>query len=239
MNGLMFNLQGPWAHFKRPETNNNPLSHDIITKTALIGLIGAVIGIDRTNMKEIFPLLSEGLLYGVRLLTPVKKESWAFTLRSSLSNIHEKAPKHFEFIKNPEYIVTVAQNTENEDVAKIYEAFKNSLIAEEARYTPVLGLHNCPAELKFIAEGQYTKKKGRFKTSGFFTKEYELPIDSDEIGEFKLGFDKVPTFQNNDFWNPPERYKEIIYPVDAKEIEIEGEYYSFAQGSQWAEWVLI
>ena len=46
MKGLQLNVEGNWAHFKKPETNNNPLTHDLITKTALIGMIGAVLGIE-------------------------------------------------------------------------------------------------------------------------------------------------------------------------------------------------
>ena len=33
MKGLQFKIDGDWAHFKKPETNNNPLSHDLIPKT--------------------------------------------------------------------------------------------------------------------------------------------------------------------------------------------------------------
>ena len=73
-------IAGDWAHFKRPETNNNPLSHDFITKTAFTGMIGAVLGISRNEMKEQFPILSEALLYGV-YPGIVKKESWSFTMR--------------------------------------------------------------------------------------------------------------------------------------------------------------
>ena len=75
MKGFQLEITGNWEHFKRPETNNNPLSHDLITKTALIGMIGAVLGIERTDMKSLFPQLSEDLLYGVQLLTPVRKMS--------------------------------------------------------------------------------------------------------------------------------------------------------------------
>ena len=59
MNGFQLQLMGNWAHFKKPETNNNPLTHDIIPKTALLGLIGAVLGIERREMRAKFPQFSE------------------------------------------------------------------------------------------------------------------------------------------------------------------------------------
>ena len=42
MKGFQLEIKGNWGHFKRPETNNNPLSFDIMPKTAFIGMVGAV-----------------------------------------------------------------------------------------------------------------------------------------------------------------------------------------------------
>ena len=47
MKGFQLEIKGNWGHFKRPETNNNPLSFDIMPKTAFIGMVGAVLGIKR------------------------------------------------------------------------------------------------------------------------------------------------------------------------------------------------
>ena len=72
---VKFRVKGDYAHFKIPYTNNNPLTHSLITKTALIGIIGAVVGIERKEMKRWFPVLSESLAYSVRLNAPLRKES--------------------------------------------------------------------------------------------------------------------------------------------------------------------
>jgi CRISPR-associated protein Cas5 subtype I-B len=60
MKGFQLEISGNWGHFKKPETNNNPLSHDFITKTAFIGMIGAVLGIERQEMKDYFPKTLRG-----------------------------------------------------------------------------------------------------------------------------------------------------------------------------------
>lgn len=96
MKGFQFKIDGDWAHFKKPETNNNPLSHDLIPKTALIGMIGAVLGIERKKMKFLFPQLSEDLLYGVELLKPVTKTSCGFTSHTAINPTAIKSPKAFE-----------------------------------------------------------------------------------------------------------------------------------------------
>jgi CRISPR-associated protein Cas5h len=150
MNALTINISGNWGHFKKVDTNNNPLTHDFITKTALIGIIGAVNGIERKDMKDIFPQLSEDLLYSVALNNHVKKESWGFTLRSVKVNL-EKSPWQFEFLKSPDFRVVIA--LKNERSKKIFNAFCQNIENGRSCFNPTLGLANCPADIEFISLG--------------------------------------------------------------------------------------
>jgi len=236
MKGFQLIIEGNWGHFKKPETNNNPLSHDLITKTALIGLIGAVLGIERNEMKSKFPQLSEALLYGVQLLHPVKKISWGFTSRTAISPTAAGTPKYFEFLKNPKFLVSIALLHEysNDD----FENFKMAVKDEISEYTPVLGWHNCPASLKWVSEGEFSEmKRGAFETRGFvLAGEHQI---KDISGEFRIGFDKMPTFQTDDFWNLPERYKNIVYPDSSHSILVEGDYYEYYTSQGTEKWCLI
>ncbi|MBK9744169.1 MAG: CRISPR-associated protein Cas5 [Saprospiraceae bacterium] len=54
MKAIQFEVKGNWAHFRKVEANLNPLTHDFITKTALFGMIGAVLGYDREKMRPTF-----------------------------------------------------------------------------------------------------------------------------------------------------------------------------------------
>lgn len=236
MKGVLFELKGNWAHFRKPETNNNPLTHDFITKTALIGLIGAVLGRERKEMAELFPTLSDALLYGVRINNAVKKESWSFTLRKVV-DVLEKAPKQMEFLKNP--VNTIALALKNENSIENFEQFVNAIERSEAKFTPVLGLHNCPAELQFIKAGEFqvrqSKDKEVFQTKGFIKKSQltDFAVSKLLSAKFRLGVERIPTFQNNDFWNLPDRYEPVIYPSENNEVFAQGEYYEFTDGSQW------
>ncbi len=224
MKGHQIKVEGNWGHFKKPETNNNPLSHDLITKTALIGMIGAVLGIERKVMKELFPVLSEDLLYGVELINPVRKISWGFTSATAVRPTAPGTPKYFEFLKRPAFKVCIA--LQNERSQKHVMQFAESVKNEESIYPPVLGWHNCPANLSFISEGEFTKQEpGEFETSGFaLSKEHQL---ADITGSFRIGFEKLPTYQDNDFWNLPNKYKEVIYPDATHSLKLKGEYYSY------------
>ncbi|MES2733364.1 MAG: CRISPR-associated protein Cas5 [Bacteroidota bacterium] len=229
MKGIQVDISGNWAHFRKPETSNNPLSHDFITKTALIGLIGAVLGVEREAMKPLFPQLSEDLKYGVQIKNAVKKQSWGFTFRS-VSEVFAKAPKQMEIIRDPNYSVMIG--LENLRSKSIFEEFILALQKQQACFTPVLGLHNCPADLYLRLEGdlEYVSV-GEFETLGFITTQHKPKIP---LGKsFRMGFEKMPTFQNDDFWNLPDRYVQVVYPSEQNTLVANGPHYIFNHKSRW------
>lgn len=230
MNGALIEIKGNWGHFKRPETNNNPLTHDLITKTALIGLIGAVLGIERIEMAKKYPQLSEDILYGVSVISAVKKESWSFTLRS-VTEQFKKSPRPMEFLKNPNYLVAIAiKDTRS---ANLLNSFFDFVERSEACFTPVLGLHNCPANLNFLSRGYFSRQNGDFLTKGFVTEHHKINMDVSKTKEFRFGVERLPTYQNDDFWNLPEKYQKVIYPSENREICANGENFEFEDKSRW------
>lgn len=236
MKGFQIIISGNWAHFKKPETNNNPLSHDLITKTALIGMIGAVLGIERIEMREMFPQLSEDLLYGVQLLSPVKKVSWGFTSKTAINPTAAGSPKYFEFLKNPKFKVSLGLNNNRSE--KVFNDFKDSAGKEESIYTPILGWHNCPANLKLESDGNFSEiQQGVFETYGFVEAGNHQPKDFS--GSFRVGFDRLPTYQDNDFWNLPGRYKDIIYPDSPHSLKGEGTFFNYTSDKETERWWLI
>jgi CRISPR-associated Cas5-like protein len=242
MKAIQIIVQGKWAHFKRPETNNNPLSHDLITKTALIGLIGAVLGKEREEMKLLFPQLSEDFLYGVQLLNPVKKISWGFTSRTAFKPWEAGSPKYFEFLKNPKFRIAIALRDQRSEISflEFLKAVRNS----EAIYTPVLGWHNCPASIEFYSESEFSElRKDKFEAYCFVGKPPIHTLASIRT-DFRVGFDSLPTYQK-DFWNYKtdkegnlvSSYKEIIYPDANHSLSVEGEHYEYKHDN--SKWWLI
>lgn len=228
MKCFQLEIKGNWGHFKRPETNNNPLSHDLIPKTALIGMMGAVLGIERGSMKSKFPILSEDLLYNVKLLAPVKKMSLGLTSHNAINPIKPGTPKSFEILKNPHYLVTVALIGERS--SEEFDKFVQSIKESESIYPPCLGWHNCPAELNFCSEGDLSDviQDEQFETSGFVEAGKHVPVNLS--GAFRVGFDKLPTYQNDDFWNLPEKYVNVIYPDFGHSISVKGPCRIYSHG---------
>lgn len=228
---LLLRISGRWAHFKKPETNNNPLTHDFITKTALLGLMGAVLGVERKKMRGYFPQWSDGLLYGVQVLGTVKKESWSFTLRE-VANQNNKAPRAMELLKAPDFLVALASRDESCDNA--LQRFAQCLEESRACYTPVLGLHNCAAQLELVQRGECALQQGAYTTKGFALRSHRLDRERIDFNDFRLGFERIPTHQNNDFWNHPDAYREVCYTDEGREIALQdGTHYRFGDNSAW------
>jgi CRISPR-associated protein Cas5 subtype I-B len=231
MQGIMIQVSGRWAQFRKPETNNTPLSHDFITKTATIGLIGAVLGIERKEMRELYPQLCEDIIYGVRVCGTIRKQSWAFTLRKAHkpNDPKEKAPRYMEFIRDPDYIVALVLR--NSRSSSFFERFAQAIQGGEAYYTPILGLHNCPAELKWLQEGAFEEADGNYISKAFCLRSHTF------VGEIarsqRIGFEHLPTYQDANWWNPPDRYVEVIYPSADNELSMSGSHYVFSTGESW------
>lgn len=236
MDALLLNISGNWGHFKKVDTNNNPLTHDFITKTALIGLIGAVNGIERKDMKSLFPQLSEDLFYSVVVNKSVRKESWGFTLRSVKVNL-EKSPWQFEFLKSPNFTVVIA--LKNDRSKSVFKQFSENVKSGKASFNPTLGLANCPADIAYLDSGVFSEKKqGDFVTNGFISKNHEIEIDKGF--DFRIGFERIPTYQSDDFWNDPEKYAELAYCSGGSVFKVRnGEYYDLKTSNGESQWYLI
>ncbi|SHI73798.1 hypothetical protein SAMN05443429_10412 [Cruoricaptor ignavus] len=190
-------------------------------------MVGAVLGIRRTEMKNHFPKWCRDFLYGVQILNDVNKQSWGFTFRYT-SEYWRKSPGQMEFIRNPKYRVLFALL--NQESENYFDDFANYCKNGESHYEPVLGLHNCPAEITFIKEGEVSMiDNAEFETLGFVTNQHTLS-DNAQI-PMRLGFDNIPVHQNDDFWN--NEFQSVIYPSAGNKISVVGKHFEFNDNSKW------
>jgi CRISPR-associated protein Cas5h len=105
---VAFDLRGPLAHYRRPDTLGTHASYPFITRTALRGLIGAVLGLDGSE------LLPTEARTGVRLCGPVRTVAQELSLhgktwaaRSGKINEFHR-PTSIELVVNPHYRVYYA-----------------------------------------------------------------------------------------------------------------------------------
>jgi len=206
---IKFNLSGDYAHFKIPYTNNNPMTHSVITKTALIGLIGAVVGIERNDMKELYPILSDSLQYSVIFNGELKKESissYMFNFGNlSKSDRPLKSPKPMEYIKNPNWVIYLKLDSSNNDIINIFNTFYNNILNNISVWRPTLGVKQCDCNICDVEMLDYDINSGECLIDSFVTnvKSYEKDII--------INKDTIPTHQNNDWFNDPNKYITIYF----------------------------
>lgn len=116
MDVVVFELRGPLAHFRRPDTLGTHASYPFIPRTALRGLIAGVLGLNVWNEAEQLPA---GVRCGVRLLAEDRRQSAVRTVAQELS-LHGKKwvgagpndsfhrPTSIELVVNPHYRVFCA-----------------------------------------------------------------------------------------------------------------------------------
>jgi len=160
---LIFDVWGNCAHFRRFYTTTSPLTFPIPPRTALCGLIAAIIGKEKKDNEYLKYFTLNKASIGLRLLNPVKKimiaENLIHTKNAKgpgMNLITERTQINFEFLKDPKYRIYFHHT--NED---IYQQLKKNLISHKSVYTPCLGLSENIANFEFIGEF-----KAKPKTSG-------------------------------------------------------------------------
>jgi CRISPR-associated protein Cas5h len=156
MEAIKFKLSGDYALFKKPFANNQPQSFVIPPKTAILGMIGAIMGWSKGEYIEKLPF--DKFFYAVRLLTPkIKKDLIGINLmqgknakftfsENPIKNPPERgkrSPTRFEFLKNVEWeIFLIISNI------KIQDEFFKRLQTKKFVYNPNLGLQSLFAKIE-------------------------------------------------------------------------------------------
>jgi CRISPR-associated protein Cas5h len=228
---LKFDIKGDYAHFKIPYTNNNPLTHSFITKTALLGLMGAVLGVERKEMRGLYPILSDGLKYSVRLngkLDKVSISQYMFNFGNLTKPRPNATPKPMEYLKNVHYTVYLILESKDNIVVEFFQNFIEYIKQGFAVWNPTLGVANCPALIEGIEIGDAEQLEGEFNTQTFVGK----VIYDDTSGI--IYSDRIPTHQSDDWFNDPERYIDIKFTDRGGMLKSSGSYYRYREENLFA-----
>lgn len=157
---LIFDVWGYYAHFRRFYTTTSPLTFPIPPRTALCGLIGAIIGLEKEANEYLKHFTLDEASIGLRLLNPVKKVMIAENLIHTKSAkgwgmnlIKERTQINFEFLKDQKYRIYFHHTDED-----IYQQLKENLINHKSVYTPCLGLSENIANFEFVGEFKVKSK---------------------------------------------------------------------------------
>ena len=150
MSIVSFDLEGDFAAFKDPSVTTNQTVTVIPSKSALIGLLGALLGVKRSQL--IFDAIySEGYLdllkktaVGIQVRNQATKCTF-FTNHRSLKEAKTK-PYKTELLVNPQYTIYVKSTDEiNQD---LLDRLKDNRFV----FSPMLGHAYCPARIPRFEE---------------------------------------------------------------------------------------
>jgi CRISPR-associated protein Cas5h len=160
-NVLVFDVGGEYGHFRKFNTTTSPLTYSIPPRTALIGMIGAILGIERETgvgkyeegQKPLADMLAPDVAdLAVQVINPTKKVTMAFNLlntKTSFFNIDNRTQIEFELLKNPRFRVFL--RWKNRD---LFQQLENMLVSRHSHFTTCLGLSQFTADIAYV--GTYT-----------------------------------------------------------------------------------
>jgi CRISPR-associated protein Cas5h len=188
MRGIIFKVKANYGHFKIPQTNNNPCTFSYMHKVAIMGFLGAVIGIERALMEILYPQLCEDLICSIKILNPVIKEPHAFTKRTAVEkNFFKQSQRFCEYLKEPSFEITLG--LKNERSRDQFETFCKMIKEDESVYPTYFGTVNCPAYFEYVKDVSISEEQtGTFQTDSILSGDHTLE-DRDFISE------RVPTNQ--------------------------------------------
>jgi len=217
---LIFDIWGDYAHFKKYYTTSSPLTFSIPPRTAIIGLISAIIG---KGKGEYLPLMTkEKADIALRIINPVKKVRITQNLINTKEGFwipvkrgsHEPRTQiRFEYLKDPKFRIYFRHSDD-----KIYTLLKMNLENHKSVYTPYLGISECIADFGFIGEVSIVNDA---KDKDFVNVHTVIPLDMlEEIDLLQPGRkyfkERIPVEML--VGRVVTEYREILYEVNGNPI---------------------
>lgn len=221
---LVFDIWSEYGHFKKPYTTTSPLTFSIPSRTALTGIVGAILGIEKG--KNNTELNYSKCNMSVRILSPIKKvvinQNLIITktakLMSRIKPIGGRTQIRFEKLKNPKYRIYIEIFHE-----RLHNELKTSLVDHLAEYTPCMGLTEDIINFNFVGEYSYKEKRGEVSIDSVVSLE---GIDADKLefeGEKEYFVDNYPLEMAED--REVLKYGEIIVERKGRGIKINDKDY--------------
>lgn len=216
---LVFDIYADYAQFKKYFTNMSPLTFSMPPRTVLCGVLGGLIGIDKSDNPEKFS--KENSFVSVKTNNPIKKVKvptnyLKTTSEKHFSKFEQHKPTNVEYLKKPSFRVYSA----HKDKA-INQKILQNLIEHKSVYTLSLGISSCIANFSFVGEFDVKLAKGEADFISVVPKDIikNIVFKDDVI----LQQCTLPNFMKND--REVFEYREFLYEVNGNKISGEVESY--------------
>ncbi len=176
MQAVSFDISGAFAAFRDPSVTTNQTVYYIPSKSAVVGILGAILGVKRDNMlgdlySDDFLDLYANTKIGIKVNTLYLNKITLFTNHRSLKEVKTKPVKK-ELLENPAYTIYVLNEKRHDDLQK-------RLGANDFVYTPYLGHAYCPAVIKNPKVHDAALNKKRKNKTGCVILDESEPFSAD------------------------------------------------------------
>jgi CRISPR-associated protein Cas5h len=197
---LSFRAKSAYGQFRKPYTTTSALTFLCIHPIAIKGLVGAIIGLDRSELYE----KTKDMCVGVRVVNQVRKDLQSVKLHS-----HKKPkgsreelifPANVEFLREVEYEIFVMWNTEKLNELEVRLKERNPV------YTPCLGVTEHVAKVDFIGRYDINKVDEACEISSV------VPVSAFNnvmFGTYDVCVDTIPIENNNK--REYTKYEKVIF----------------------------
>lgn len=211
---IVIDVWGDYAHFKKIYTTSAPLTYSFPPRTAISGLIGAILGLDKGEYFRHFLRMDAKI--GCKIIMPIKKIRIGenHLNADSIKNMHlikNRNPTRREFVKDPKYRIYISHSDED-----LYNNLKFLLVNHQSIYTPCLGLSQLICDFSYVGDFGLEKLD-----DGLHAIDSVVPgrcIISPEFEEGKEYFSEILPNEMNDGREVTD-YSEILFERNGKEIK--------------------
>jgi len=188
---LIFDIYGEYGHFRKFNTTTSPLTYSIPTPSAIYGLLGAILGIEREDshnklregfqhLREVFS--SENSAVAIKPLSRINKVNIGFNLLDtgspqSFFNVTNRTQIEYEILKNSKFRIYL--NWDHLLKNELTERLKN----KRFHFNPYLGISQMTANIEYVGE------KDLFEISEKDYVDFNTAINLSEIESEKTPID--------------------------------------------------
>ncbi len=212
---LSFDARGDFAFFRQPYTTTSGLSFAVPPRTAVFGILGAVLGIEsggggKSEFMDFF--CKENLEFGIEILKPIERKMLGTNYIQTKSGSEEpRIRATIELLKNPHYRIYLKTNE------KLLNKIKKNIEEKTAHYTPYFGISEFIATLE---NPQFYE----FTVIGNNLSKIHLNSCLYLFGNFKIHYEvgKIIISERQQFhmnsFRRTEKYVDVIHESNAKSL---------------------
>lgn len=210
MKVLSFMMHGRFAHFCSPYTNVYRLTQSCPTKTAIMGFVGAVLGIEKDDLS-----LYSVIQCGVEICDGYRTVSIPYLTRQgfpgSTAN-KESSRTSVEVVVNPKYMIYITGEN------GILEKLRDLLEKHEPIFTPYLGLAQFIASTDFnVSQPEEAEivEGANIEVSGAFIRGIHGELDFSKINQLLKDYKlRITEFEGLKGIKPPRDFEHAVFTVN-------------------------